>query len=277
MLRHALTECQFSFVLKIKAKNMSTKMLELKEEFTEKRAILENARTVLKTEFIGIDRIIDEVIDNVSSWFILSDIQEKPIVINLWGLTGVGKTSLVTRLIELMNFKNKFFRFDLGEKTGTFSFRQSLSELCANSDSSPIIIALDEFQHSRTVTGPFRTEKETDNNRMVWELVDSGIIQYVEWKRGLWAFENHIEKLSYLLTAGVEVENGIVVTEKNLFCKETEETYEDDKVLLFVSGNWYGHIIDFAGIKWICICSRMFKKFCRIIRRGNNLVFEKGI
>ncbi len=226
---------------------MSTKMLELKDEFTEKRAILENARTVLKSEFIGIDKIIDEVIDNVSSWYILSDIQEKPIVINLWGLTGVGKTSMVSRLVELINFKNKYFRFDLGEKTGMFSFRQSISELCENSGTSPIIIALDEFQHSRTVTGPFREEKDTDNNRMVWELVDSGIIQHVEWKRGLWAFENLIETLSHLLTAGVEVENGMVVSEKELFCRETDESQEVEKALLFVSGKWYGHIIDFAG------------------------------
>ncbi len=95
---------------------MSTKMLDSKEEFNEKREILENARTVLMLEFIGIDRIIDEVVDNVSSLYILSNMQEKPFVINFWGITGVGKTSMVSRLVELINIKNKYFRFDLGEK-----------------------------------------------------------------------------------------------------------------------------------------------------------------
>lgn len=228
---------------------MSTKMLELKEVFNEKRTILENARIVLKTEFIGIDRIIDEVIDNVSFWYILSDIQEKPIVINLWGLTGVGKTSLVIRLVELIDFKNKFFRFDLGEKSGTFSFRQSLNELCENTDTSPIIIALDEFQHSRTVIGPFRTEKNTDHNRMVWELIDSGIVQHIEWKRGLWQFEDYIKSLGHLLEAGVEVKNGNVISGKELFCKEMKEDPVENEVLLFVSESKYENIIDYAGIQ----------------------------
>ncbi len=81
---------------------MNSKMIKLKRTFGEKRQLLDDARQILKTEFIGIDKIIDEVLDNVSSWFILSDIQEKPLVINLWGLTGVGKTSLVIRLTELI-------------------------------------------------------------------------------------------------------------------------------------------------------------------------------
>ncbi len=109
---------------------MTRKMMDLKNEFLEKRNLLEDARQILKSEFIGIDKIIDEVIESISSWYILSDIQEKPVVINLWGLTGVGKTSLVNRLVELIDFSNRFFKFDLGEKQGSFSFRDSLSELC---------------------------------------------------------------------------------------------------------------------------------------------------
>ncbi len=226
---------------------MKSKMMNLKNEFLEKRNLLEAARQILKSEFIGIDKIIDEVIESISSWYILSEIQEKPVVINLWGLTGVGKTSLVNRLVELIDFSNRFFKFDLGEKQGSFSFRDSLSELCENNDTSPIIIALDEFQHSRTIVGPLRTEKETDHNRMIWELIDSGKVQYISWKRGLWAFEDYIHTLAHLLTAGVQVEDGIITEGKELYCSEMKIAIEDDNPILFVNGNKYETIIDFAG------------------------------
>ncbi len=220
---------------------------KVKKTFLNKQNTLEKARKILKTEFIGINKIIDEVIDNVSSWFFLSDIQEKPVVINLWGLTGVGKTSLVNRLVELIDFEDSFYRFDLGEKEGSFSFRDSLDDLCENNDISPVIIALDEIQHSRTVTGPFRQEVENDKNRMIWELVDSGRIQYVEWKRGLWSFEDTIYKLLHLIKAGVEVRNGIVVKNAELYCKEMDINFEKDEKVLFVPESEYERILEFSG------------------------------
>jgi cell division protease FtsH len=58
---------------------MEANNLDLKEIFLSKQEILDNAKKVLKQEFIGIDKIIDEIIDNVSSWFFLPHLQEKPV------------------------------------------------------------------------------------------------------------------------------------------------------------------------------------------------------
>ncbi|MPM04776.1 ATP-dependent zinc metalloprotease FtsH [bioreactor metagenome] len=226
---------------------MEANKLDLKNDFLNKQAVLENARKILKQEFIGINEIIDEIIDNVSSWFFLPDLQEKPVVVNLWGLTGVGKTSLVNRLVELLDFEDSFYRFDLGEKEGSFSFRDSLDELCKNNDSSPVIIALDEIQHSRTVSGPFRQEVDNDKNRMIWEMIDSGRIQYVEWKRGLWSFEDLIYKLLHLLKAGVEVEKGVVVNNIELYCNEMKVSVGEGERVLFVPYDEYETILEFAG------------------------------
>lgn len=226
---------------------MKANKLDLKNDFLNKQAVLDNARKILKQEFIGINEIIDEIIDNVSSWFFLPDLQEKPVVVNLWGLTGVGKTSLVNRLVELLDFEDSFYRFDLGEKEGSFSFRDSLDELCENNDSSPVIIALDEIQHSRTVSGPFRQEVDNDKNRMIWEMIDSGRIQYVEWKRGLWSFEDLIYKLLHLLKAGVEVEKGVVVNNIELYCNEMRVSVGEGERVLFVPDDEYETILEFAG------------------------------
>ncbi len=36
----------------------------------------------------------------------------------------------------------------------------------------------------------------------IWELIDSGKVLYISWKRGLWAFEDYIHTLAHLLAAG---------------------------------------------------------------------------
>jgi ATP-dependent Clp protease ATP-binding subunit ClpA len=143
---------------------MTNKMLALQETFKQKSALLDQAQTLLKEEFVGIDNIIDEVIEHVRSWFILSDFQEKPIILNLWGLTGTGKTTLVNRLMTLINYSQKTYRFDLGEKDSKTSFRSSIDDLCENPDDAPIVIILDEIQHARTLKAPFREEIEDDKN-----------------------------------------------------------------------------------------------------------------
>ena len=226
---------------------MASKIMQLKDEFSKKSEILENAKVELKKEFVGIDHIIDDVIENVRSWYILSEIQEKPAVINLWGLTGTGKTSLVIRLMELINFSEKTYRFDLGEKDGRRSFKSSLTELCENPDDSPIAIILDELQHARTVKGPFREEIEDDKNRMIWELIDSGKVSYVEWKSGLWTVEKMARNLNDLLNAGVVVRNGLVIRKKDVFIEELEIIHEPGKPLLFVQEDEYDSIIELAG------------------------------
>lgn len=221
--------------------------MKLKSEFTKKAEVLENAAKILKEEFVGIDNIIDEVIDNVRSWYTMSSIQEKPAVINLWGLTGTGKTSLVLRLMELIDFHEKTYRFDLGEKDGSRSFKSSLSDLCENKDDSPIAIILDELQHARTVKGPFREEIDNDKNRMIWELIDSGKVSYLEWKSGLWSFETLSRTLNDLLNAGVRVKNGVVTRHKPLYREEMDIEEEKGSPLLFVPEDEYETIIGLAG------------------------------
>lgn len=223
---------------------IETKLAQLKNEFKTKTAILENVRIILKQEFIGIDEPINAIIDNMNSWFTLSKIQERPLVINLWGLTGVGKTSLLKRLIKLIDLENIFYRLDLGQTEGRNSITRSISDLCENSSSEPVIIALDEFQHTRTLEGPFKKEKE-DKNRVIWELLDSGIIQHDMYRFGVWRLQETEQKLQHLLAAGITVKNGKVTNGKDLFFDETDT--KESKSNLFLDLNNYEFIIDLAG------------------------------
>ena len=225
---------------------MNNKILNLKESFIEKQQKLQNAARILKEEFVGIDNIIDQVINNVNSWYCFPNLQEKPLIINLWGLTGVGKTSLIQRLAELIDFKDFFYRIDMGKKGGSFSFSHALDELCENKDTAPVMIALDEFQHARTLVGPMRQEISEDKGRMVWELIDSGRVQHFSWTNGIWSFETYISKLSDIIAEGVKVEKGYVITKKNLYCKEFEIECKKNEKVLFIPESKYQKIIDFA-------------------------------
>ncbi len=59
-------------------------------DFFLRKAKLEEAKDKLKTEFIGLSDIIDEVIDLMEPWYLFPSGQVRPTIINLWGMTGVG-------------------------------------------------------------------------------------------------------------------------------------------------------------------------------------------
>ena len=155
---------------------MNTKLVPLKEEFIAKQLLLENARVQLKKEFVGLDKIIDELLNNIRSWFTLNSIQEKPMIVNLWGLTGVGKTALLERMVYLIDQKEIYYRFDLGDKSNNNSLRAGIEQLCGFNEDYPVIITLDEFQHARTLEATQKKEINKESNRQVWDLIDSGKI-----------------------------------------------------------------------------------------------------
>lgn len=64
----------------------------------ERTKTFEEARENLKQEFFGIDSVIDQVFDQIKTWYIYPEYMSRPTIINLWGLTGVGKTDFVKKL-----------------------------------------------------------------------------------------------------------------------------------------------------------------------------------
>ena len=228
---------------------MNTQLQKLRNDFIQKVEKLEEIKSTLLTEFVGIDTVIEDIINNVRAWYTMSSIQDRPAIINLWGLTGVGKTSLLQRLMELLEFSDRTYRIDLGVKDGNMSFRNTLSDLCDNKDDSPIVIMLDEFQHARSLKGNgfAREEVENDKTRMVWELIDSGKVSYIDWKTGLWQFEDLILKLKKLSSNGVKVSNGLITDGLDLYIQEMDICRDDNKPIPFIPKDEYATIIELAG------------------------------
>ncbi len=63
---------------------------------------LQQARADLKAHFLGIDDIIDNVIDLMTFWYTNPEAIDRPVIINLWGMTGTGKTDFVRRLASAL-------------------------------------------------------------------------------------------------------------------------------------------------------------------------------
>ncbi len=152
--------------------------MKLEPSINQKTELLKLAAVQLKKEFIGIDGIIDEVIDVMLPWWVFPNYQMRPLIINLWGMTGSGKTALITRLCELVNYSNYLLRFDMGEFGSNSSFLkyQFTSNMVQYHETAPIIV-LDEFQFAKTKD---ESGKEVNNTslRIIWDLLDSGKLIY---------------------------------------------------------------------------------------------------
>src|SRR5262245_35449357 len=110
-----------------------------------KKLTLENFAVSLKERFVGLDGVIDEMMPLVSAWWLFPQAQQRPSVINLWGLTGSGKTALVNAIVDLLDLRSRYAYFDMGDHEW-----KPIKEVIVNNlktlHEQQVIICLDEFQ-----------------------------------------------------------------------------------------------------------------------------------
>ena len=146
-----------------------------KEEIRKKKKKLDDCKAFLKKEFIGIDKIIDDVMEYIQIWYLMPEILTRPVVINLWGMTGVGKTDLVRKMVRFLEFQNRFVEIELSNSDET-SWSKSVSDIFQSnglSDEKPSIVLFDEIQRFNTIDPdgmPVPQTKFTD----FWELLSDG-------------------------------------------------------------------------------------------------------
>ncbi|MBA3679859.1 MAG: hypothetical protein H0W73_01530 [Bacteroidetes bacterium] len=152
----------------------------LHKEIISKKEKLNEISTELKSYFIGLDSVIDEVMNLVSAWYLFPKAQLRPTVINLWGMTGSGKTALVQKLVELLDHKKYFTQMDMGEfESDSASWiKSTFTDDLEYFHERPSVICLDEFQFARTLDNN-GNELGKDKLRAIWDLLDSGKINYI--------------------------------------------------------------------------------------------------
>lgn len=125
-------------------------------EINTRKEKLKSAGEDLKKYFIGTDAVIDQVIKGMEAWYVMPEAIARPVIINLWGMTGVGKTDLVRKLVKLLGLSHSFLEIQLSNKgvDTSGSWGSSISAILEDSnieEGKPGILMLDEIQRFRTV------------------------------------------------------------------------------------------------------------------------------
>lgn len=158
--------------------NLADHRLKLDTSVIDARAAkLSEVSKQLKSELFGLDKIIDQVISSINAWYTFPELIQRPVIVSLWGLTGVGKTQLVRRLSHLLGYGNRFVEVQMDGITSSNSdHHTTISSLLSNSsieEGQQGILLLDEFQRYRTVDQngmDLKLERYQD----VWMLLSDG-------------------------------------------------------------------------------------------------------
>ena len=142
----------------------------------ERKEKLEYVKKELKKKFIGIDRVIDRIIDNIALWYMTPEIQFRPLIVSLWGITGVGKTDLVRTLVNLLEFTDKFIEIQMDMKLEYSRNIENYLESSGVDCNEPAILLLDEIQRYRTIdeSGAMMENKHFND---IWMLLSDGKFQ----------------------------------------------------------------------------------------------------
>ena len=207
---------------------METKILHTNLIIKKQR--LEQVKISLQEKFIGLDDVIDEVISLMLPWYLFPEAQMRPTIINLWGLTGSGKTALVQAIVELLDHKKLYSHLDMGEfESDSASWMKDiLTNDLAFFDEKPALICLDEFQFAKTLDTS-NNELGKDKLRAIWELLDSGKIEYLPGNTTYYLFrgENCAKRLEKAIRANVELSDGKIVNGLDEFIQIFKGFYFD--------------------------------------------------
>lgn len=151
----------------------------LLQRVQERKAKLKEAGDSLKAHFVGLDSIIDKILANIETWYIMPELITRPVIVCLFGPTGVGKTDLVRRLVKQLDFSDRYCEVELANKNN--SWHRSIAGVFRESNriesGKPSIVLLDEIQNFRTLDeegGEIADYEMKD----VWSLLSDGKLPY---------------------------------------------------------------------------------------------------
>jgi hypothetical protein len=146
-----------------------------KTEIQARKERLETCKIYLKKEFIGIDGIIDSLLDYLQVWYLMPEALNRPVIVNLWGMTGVGKTDLIRKMVKFLDFQDRFAEIELSNIDNS-SWMNNVSQILSNyelNDEKPAIILFDEIQRFNTLDHEGKPLPQTKFMDF-WELLSDG-------------------------------------------------------------------------------------------------------
>lgn len=148
---------------------------DMLSHITSKEKELREVAKLLKKDFVGIDNIVDNIIESIKIWYIFPELQIRPTIVCLWGLTGVGKTDLIRKLVKYLRMQENFVEIEMGADDVGKTIQSKLEASSVTSEDKSILF-LDEFQKYRTVDGNGGNIKNSCYND-IWTLLSDGKFQ----------------------------------------------------------------------------------------------------
>lgn len=147
------------------------------DRIIERQEHLKSVGEELKLHFVGIDNVIDKIIRNIEVWYVMPELMNRPLIVNLWGMTGVGKTDLVRRLVRLLNLNDSFLEVQMSNQgCSMHPMASSLHSILLGSSvepHNPGVLLLDEIQRFRTVDEDGH-ELRDGKLQDIWMLLSDG-------------------------------------------------------------------------------------------------------
>lgn len=200
----------------------------LNKELIAKREKLQQVSIKLKEKFLGLDTIIDEIFSLLMPWYLFPEAQLRPTVVNLWGLTGSGKTALVQAIVDELDYRKLFSHIDMGEfESDSASWvKNVLTNDLSYFHEKSVLICLDEFQFARTLDSDNK-ELGKDKLRVVWEVLDSGKIEYIPGESTYYLLraENFLRRMHMLDGKEIQLVKGVVQGDTAAFVEAFDGFY----------------------------------------------------
>ena len=170
------------------------------EEIKYKNELVDTAIIQLKKDFVGIDEQIDEVMNNVRTWYLYPQLQTRPLIVSIFGLTGTGKTALVRKIAKYLNIEKDLVYFNFAEigEMHSYEIESTIEEELDNECSNRMFV-YDEFQYAATLDESGCEKDNKSGLKPFWELMDSGILHKREpfWRnREIFTVLNYLVKIN---------------------------------------------------------------------------------
>lgn len=183
--------------------------------------LLNNARAELKVNSVGLEDIIDRIIDIISIVFLKPEFVKHPIVIPTFGFSAVGKTTLIRKVIAALSVEHSFAEIDARNLSG-YTLINTLEEKLGaerinDSSGQPLFVMLDEFHNIS------KSNSNYDDCYDLWSFLRDGIVPN---DRG-----SKVKHVRYILSAMLQedVDVSTLDVEANSKIKEEKVRYQIQK------------------------------------------------
>jgi hypothetical protein len=107
----------------------------------------------LKREFFGLDDVLTRLVQTVHAWRSYAHLRSSPVVVNIWGMTGTGKSTLIRRVLQETGLEQRSVWIDLTHRPPADAVRRDLRDGLERSLPEPTVLVVDGIQEARSMDG----------------------------------------------------------------------------------------------------------------------------